>query len=209
VVRFAAVARFGLAAVVRFARLAGLVPAALAAAGFDRAAGAVFVRDGARRGGWAPAVAAGFGLAAARERARAGVSDGAVAAPGASGAGVARLALRREGRVRGRLVRTSRSLPSPEESLGGMARFLPIGSRGAARGPRHRERDAVSTGAVLATVASERRAMPCHASAISWELTLERYGGVSYVPVAAQASSPGQNQAGLVRPGGPNGRRCQ
>jgi hypothetical protein len=113
------------------------------AAGFERAA---------RRGGSPPGVAEGFGLAAARERARAGVSAGLSAA---GDAGVARFALRRAGRVRGRLVRTSWSLPSPEESLGGMARFLPIGSPGAVRGPRHRPAGAVSAGASLATVASD------------------------------------------------------
>jgi hypothetical protein len=73
----------------------------------------------------------------ARPRERAGVSE-AAAASGAFGveaapadAGLARLALRRAGRVRGRLFRTSRSPSFDESSLGGMARLLPIHSRGA------------------------------------------------------------------------------
>ena len=76
-------------------------------------------------------------VADARARERAGVSaeaaasgagDGAAAPPDA---GPARLALRRAGRVRGRLFRTSRSSFFGEPSLGGMARLLPIHSRGA------------------------------------------------------------------------------
>jgi hypothetical protein len=94
----------------------------------------------AARFGRCAAVAADLGLAAARAFARAGVSLAAAAA-GASGgvaprAGRSRLALRREGRVRGRLVSTSRSLRFDPESLGGMARFLPILSWSAPHPPR-------------------------------------------------------------------------
>jgi hypothetical protein len=69
-------------------------------------------------------------LAADVALARAGVSL-ALAASGAAGgvaprAGRSRFALRRAGRVRGRLVRTSRSFPFDPGSLGGMSGFLPI-----------------------------------------------------------------------------------
>jgi hypothetical protein len=85
----------------------------------------------------APGVAARFGrcaaapgVAAAFAFARAGVSLGAAAAAASAGAapraGRSRLALRRAGRVRGRLVSTSRSLPLDPGSLGGMSGFLPI-----------------------------------------------------------------------------------
>jgi hypothetical protein len=126
--------------------------------GFDRA--------DARGAGWPPAVALALGFAAARERARAGVSVGASAA-GGDAAGVARLVLRRAGRVRGRLVSTSRSLPLPEDSLGGMARFLPIRSRSVARDPKRSGVVAVSGGAAVATVACTRRPLPRRTSAIS------------------------------------------
>ena len=109
---------------------AGFVRAdVFAAPGFVRAAG--LARDAAavRLGRCAAGAAAGFGLLAALALARAGVSVAAAAA-GAAGvaprAGPSRFALRRAGRERGRLVRTSCSLPFDPESLGGMARFLPI-----------------------------------------------------------------------------------
>src|SRR5262249_42723775 len=66
-----------------------------------------------------------------------------------------RLALRRAGRVRGRLVRTSRSSPLALESLGGMARLLPIRSRAPAQASKHRRARIVSVGRLVATVACE------------------------------------------------------
>jgi hypothetical protein len=104
----------------------------LAGAGLARELGAFALRalvlDAAARLG---RCAAGFGFAAAFAFARAGVSLGAAAAAAASAgaaprAGRSRFALRRAGRVRGRLVSTSRSLPFDPGSLGGMSGFLPI-----------------------------------------------------------------------------------
>jgi hypothetical protein len=69
-------------------------------------------------------------LAAAFAFARAGVSLGAAAGAASAGAapraGRSRFALRRDGRVRGRLVSTSRSSPFGPESLGGMSGFSRI-----------------------------------------------------------------------------------
>ena len=80
-------------------------------------------RERERAGGSAAAAASGVAAAAASGAA------GVDAAP--PDAGVARLALRRVGRLRGRLFRTSRSPFFGEPSVGGMARLLPIRSRGA------------------------------------------------------------------------------
>src|SRR5690349_6814401 len=77
------------------------------------------------------------GLAAARAFARAGVSLAPVAAGAPARAGRSRLALRRAGRVRGRLVRTSRSLPLASESVGGMARLCPMPSGAPPRWSTH------------------------------------------------------------------------
>jgi hypothetical protein len=99
---------------------------------------------------------------AALARERAGVSAGAagLAAPaGALSAPAAgpRLALRRAGRVRGRLVRTSRSLPLAEESLGGMARLLPIPSGKTGLRPKAETDGVVSCRSQAATVLAGRR----------------------------------------------------
>jgi hypothetical protein len=98
-----------------------------AAAGLARAAGAFALRALAD---FVERCAAGFAFAAAVAFARAGVSLAAAASGTAGGvaprAGRSRFALRRAGRVRGRLVRTSRSVPFDPGSLGGMSGFLPI-----------------------------------------------------------------------------------
>jgi hypothetical protein len=136
----------------------------------------------ARFGRWAAAL----GFAAAFALARAGVSLAAAAA-GASGgvaprAEPARLALRRAGRVRGRLVSTSRSLPFDPESLGGMARFLPIPSRRALRRPRLRRTRFVSADGPVATVAGSGVIGRMHGVPYHEGSTFEPYGGVGCVP---------------------------
>jgi hypothetical protein len=131
----------------------------------------------------------GESLAEARAFARAGVSL-AAAAGGASGGVVpapapeafgpspgvvraaacvvrSRLALRRAGRVRGRLVRTSRSVPLASLSLGGMARLCPKPSGPPATEPRHRRAGAVSAALPVATVAGIAALTPHRIDAIS------------------------------------------
>jgi len=107
--------------------------------------------------------------------------DAVEAAPAAR-PGRSRLALRRAGRVRGRLVRTSRSVPLASLSLGGMARLCPNTSGPPAGAPKHRRVRTVSAPHLVATVAGTRRfrrteSMPYHEGS-----TFERYGGLAYVP---------------------------
>jgi hypothetical protein len=157
-----------------------------AAAAFARVV-AGLARALAALGSFAPDAFAGdaaFGDAFAL--ARAGVSVAAAAA-GASGgvaprADPARLALRRAGRVRGRLVSTSRSLPFDPESLGGMARFLPIPSRRALRRPKLRRARPFQPRVVWlqwrgSGVIGRIHGVPYHERS-----TFERYGGVCCVP---------------------------
>jgi len=106
----------------------------------------------------------------------------AVDAPPPARPGRSRLALRRAGRVRGRLVRTSRSVPLASLSLGGMARLCPKSSGPPAGASKDRRARTVSAPHLVATVAVTRRvcrteSMPYHDGS-----TFERYGGVAYVP---------------------------
>src|SRR6478672_992570 len=100
------------------------------------AAGFGFARDAAGFGFARDATAFGVARTVAAVSGAEGVPGDPVAGepPGADDAapparpGRSRLALRRAGRVRGRLVRTSRSVPLASLSLGGMARLCPNSS---------------------------------------------------------------------------------
>ena len=159
--------------------------------GFARdAAGFGFARDAAGFGFARDATAFGVARTVAAVSGAEGVPGDPVAGelPGADDAapparpGRSRLALRRAGRVRGRLVRTSRSVPLASLSLGGMARLCPNTSGPPAGAPKHRRVRTVSAPHLVATVAGTRRfrrteSMPYHEGS-----TFERYGGVAYVP---------------------------